>query len=691
MMQRLRKYFEYRPILKKWIISGLVITSMTGLIMLLSAFFMVHQLYQKEEALHAQTIEKNSAILNGVCKEVVAGAQTLIGDSRVKIAAKRGDETVEDRMRINSINSLVNEYSAIHGSFGDVFLFFPSQKPMTVLTTSEYLALDEGISQVKSLNLIAEYNQNLFSGKVYSEFKIAGSESDPQIYYSMSTQYADPFENQDAVLLIKISKSALEFAVSDDYSYILATEDGRYIKLGSEELSDEFITRCLDVTGFEKIDGRMVCSVDDSPYGIRMIAILESGMVESSMRPFILGVLLYFLSVMMIVAATIIHFLRKQYVPIEHLIRFMDERSVLNPDVDEDSIDEFKRIEAGVGKAISEMNVSREEFFKFRNDNETRLVNLLNYGREPIPEENEKPYKYQVVSYDIDNPTGESFEQIERDQLWFIIHNVSEELIGPEHLLATGGLAHWFYNIVQFTGENDITVDELRKQVNTVCSFIREKFEIALVANVSDIHDTKAGITAAHKEAMLVREYRIYVGALENVAYYKELSLDDDGKRTLTSWNQMEQVQNLYRLHRPEEASNLLNNIVSEAIDTAKETTKEEADADKFGKTAALAEKAKEYVDEKYSDKDMNVNSIADELSVNNSYLSRTFKQIYGIGMLEYINNVRLENAVKIMETGVTVKDAADQVGFSTPRPLIRCFREKYGTTPGEYFKGKGV
>jgi AraC-like DNA-binding protein len=57
--------------------------------------------------------------------------------------------------------------------------------------------------------------------------------------------------------------------------------------------------------------------------------------------------------------------------------------------------------------------------------------------------------------------------------------------------------------------------------------------------------------------------------------------------------------------------------------------------------------------------------------------------------MLEYINKVRLENAEKLMELGVTVKDAADQVGFTTPRPLIRCFREKHGTTPGDYYKTK--
>ena len=689
MIERLRKYLELRPILRKWIIAGLVIVLMTGLGMILSAFFMVRQMYHKEEDLQAQILDKNVANLNGVYKEVVMGAQTLLGSNQVKATIARGDATVEDRMRISEINGSINEYMAVHSSFGDVFLFFPSQKPMAVLTKSEYLRVSEETPFVSNLDMSAPYNQVLFTGQTYSRFKIAGPESDKQLYYSMSQSFADPFEDQDAVLLIKIQKSYLQSVVTDDTNFLIVTEDGSYIQLGAEEFDQEFITSCLNVEGHKKIAGRPVYASGINSYGINLIAILEPGTIENALKPFILGVVLYFFTVMIVTTVVVTAFMRRQYEPIEHLLQFMDERMVDRPEVDKQTRDEFKRIEEGLVKSASELKVSREEMTKFKNNNETRLVNLLNYGKEPFYEEEEKDARYVVISYDIDNPTVEPFEQFERDQVWFIIHNVSEELIGSEHLLATGGLAHWFYNIVQLTGENDITPSELAKQLNTVCSFIREKFDIALVANVSNLHHGKKGIPDAHKESMIVREYRIYVGALNNVAYYNELSLDDDAKETLTSWDQMEQVQNMYRLHRPDEANNIINDLVSSAIETAGEEKTAEIEPDRTGKSAVLAEKAKEYVDREYSNKDMNVNSIADELAVNNSYLSRTFKQVYRVGMLEYINNVRLDNAEKLMEQGATVKDAADRVGFSTPRPLIRCFRERHGITPGEYYKSK--
>ena len=336
------------------------------------------------------------------------------------------------------------------------------------------------------------------------------------------------------------------------------------------------------------------------------------------------------------------------------------------------------------------MTLSREEILKYSRSNENRLISLLNYGKEPYEEETTDTSEYIVVSYDIDNPTGEPFEQIERDQLWFIIYNVSTELLSEDHILASGGLAHWFYNIVRINGESGMTLEELTAKIGTVCSFIREKFDIALVANISNVHRGKEMIPTANRESMLVREYRIYVGALENVAFYSELSLDDEGRKTLTTWNQMEQIQNMYRLHRTNDASNMLTELMAGAKEPVEPKPSEKTPQDCSGKSTALVEKARKMVDEQFADKNLNVNSIADELNVNNSYLSRTFKQVLGTGMLEYINTVRLENAEKLMGSGCTVKDAADQVGFSTPRPLIRCFRDKYGTTPGEFYRAKG-
>ena len=687
MISNLIKYLKYRPVLRKWIISGLVTVLVTGLVLVLSAFFLVNKLYSKEEEIQAKIVNENVAAFKGVCDEVVTGGLTFLRSGEVKIAMRRGDETVGDRMRISEIKDLIAEYCAVHAPFGNVYLFFPEKH--AVLTNSEYLNTKDDTPFVGTLNLKADYNRVLFEGPTYSKFKIAGPENDSQLYYSMSTSYTDDFEHQDAVLLLTIQKTFLNYILTDNCNFILASSDGEYMQLDSDRLDDESIRKYLEVRDQKRIGNKMVYSSEIKGYGLRMVAVLDFGTIDGAVRPFILGVILYCLAILLLSGYSVIRFSRKNYMPIENLLKFMDEHKVLE-NTSGTASNEFEQIETGINKAISNVTLSKEEILKHVRNNENRLISLLNYGKEPYEEETTDTSEYIVVSYDIDNPTGEPFEQIERDQLWFIIYNVSTELLSEEHILASGGLAHWFYNIVRINGESGMTLEELTAKIGTVCSFIREKFDIALVANISNVHRGKEMIPTANRESMLVREYRIYVGALENVAFYSELSLDDEGRKTLTTWNQMEQIQNMYRLNRTNDASNMLTELMAGSGEPVESKPSEKTPQDCSGKSTALVEKARKMVDEQFADKNLNVNSIADELNVNNSYLSRTFKQVLGTGMLEYINTVRLENAEKLMESGCTVKDAADQVGFSTPRPLIRCFRDKYGTTPGEFYRAKG-
>ncbi len=688
MLGRITKYLKHRPILKRWIILGLAIILITGMGMIASAFFLVHALYAKEEDIEEKLVREKVSVVESVCQEVVLGAQTFITNNLVKVAAKKHDETVEDRMRLAEIADLMNEYGAVHSAFDKVYLFFPKGQP-AVLTKEEFIRIGDGVHIVSGLDIEAEENKALFGDNLYSKFKIVGQSNDKQLYYSMATRYAVPFEEQDAVLLIKIDMSEVRSALSDEYQFLLVSDDRTYIKLGNEEISDTFVEKCLEVEEKTAVGKKVIYPYYLKPYGLRLIAIMDSGIAMSVIRPFIIGVVIYGVALLILIGIVLTHLLRVQYRPIESILEFLDEHESANM-ADSELSDEFKRIEDGISRTVNSLKFSENEFRKFRTDTETRLIKLLNYGTDTIETENDDKNRYLVVSYDIDNPTDKPMDQKERDQVWFIIHNVSEELIGKENLLITGGLAHWFYNIVQLTGTNEISLTELTEKLNTVCSFIREKFDIALVANISDIHHGIGSIPTANRESMLVREYRIYVGKLENVAFYKELSLDDEAKATLTSWDQMEQIQNMYRMHRGIEAQSMLDDIVNAAVENSKDPQMTEPlEHENSGKSILLVEKAKEYVDKQYADKDMNVNSVALELGVNNSYLSRTFKQVYGIGMLEYINNVRLENAEGLMEKGYTVKDAADMVGFTTPRPLIRCFREKHGTTPGDYYKSK--
>ncbi len=88
------------------------------------------------------------------------------------------------------------------------------------------------------------------------------------------------------------------------------------------------------------------------------------------------------------------------------------------------------------------------------------------------------------------------------------------------------------------------------------------------------------------------------------------------------------------------------------------------------------------YIDSHYADKNLTVGFLADMLGFGLSNLSQMFKRYRNCGLLDYINQVRLEQAKLLLLEGKTVKEAADLVGFYTTRPLTNLFNQFEGTTP---------
>ena len=98
------------------------------------------------------------------------------------------------------------------------------------------------------------------------------------------------------------------------------------------------------------------------------------------------------------------------------------------------------------------------------------------------------------------------------------------------------------------------------------------------------------------------------------------------------------------------------------------------------------SEEIKQYIEENYSDLNLNVNQIAMKYSIKQSVLSSMFKKQEGIGLLEYITSVRVEAAKdKIRNTDESLKAIALKTGFASERTFYRVFEKYTGKKPGEY------
>lgn len=96
-----------------------------------------------------------------------------------------------------------------------------------------------------------------------------------------------------------------------------------------------------------------------------------------------------------------------------------------------------------------------------------------------------------------------------------------------------------------------------------------------------------------------------------------------------------------------------------------------------------------QYVDENYRDS-VSLSELAERLFVSASTLSRAFKKETGIYFADYVNQVRMNAAVKqLLYTDNHITKIAVDSGFSNPSVFNRVFRDIYKMSPSDFRKKK--
>ena len=91
------------------------------------------------------------------------------------------------------------------------------------------------------------------------------------------------------------------------------------------------------------------------------------------------------------------------------------------------------------------------------------------------------------------------------------------------------------------------------------------------------------------------------------------------------------------------------------------------------------------YVEKNYTEK-IQISELSEIIHVCDDRLIRLFKEVTGETPIEYIMNLRIEAAIKLLSTtDLSVADVAEKVGFGSDTYMTRVFRQKLNTTPGKY------
>lgn len=98
---------------------------------------------------------------------------------------------------------------------------------------------------------------------------------------------------------------------------------------------------------------------------------------------------------------------------------------------------------------------------------------------------------------------------------------------------------------------------------------------------------------------------------------------------------------------------------------------------------ASTAEKAKELIEQNFSDSGFSIGNLAWKLAVHRVTLCREFKKLYGVTPQEFLFACRFSKAIRLLqEEDLTVKEIAFVCGFSSQEYFSTAFSKKFGHPP---------
>lgn len=120
----------------------------------------------------------------------------------------------------------------------------------------------------------------------------------------------------------------------------------------------------------------------------------------------------------------------------------------------------------------------------------------------------------------------------------------------------------------------------------------------------------------------------------------------------------------------------IFNQVLKETFDSIKEGMR-------------VAEKEniyqiKEYIDGNYF-KEISLSQFSERFYVSKEYLSRLFKEEFGIGIYEHVLKVRMEKArIMLADPEMKVQTVAERVGYNDQHYFSKAFKKYYGVSPSE-------
>ncbi|AEV28237.1 response regulator containing CheY-like receiver domain and AraC-type DNA-binding domain [Sphaerochaeta pleomorpha str. Grapes] len=97
---------------------------------------------------------------------------------------------------------------------------------------------------------------------------------------------------------------------------------------------------------------------------------------------------------------------------------------------------------------------------------------------------------------------------------------------------------------------------------------------------------------------------------------------------------------------------------------------------------------AQQIIAREFANEMLSLESISDQVNLNSSYFSALFKKNCSIGFAEYLQDIRIKNAKKLLaESNLTIAEIAQKVGYRDPKHFAKVFKKACKIKPIEFRK----
>lgn len=81
----------------------------------------------------------------------------------------------------------------------------------------------------------------------------------------------------------------------------------------------------------------------------------------------------------------------------------------------------------------------------------------------------------------------------------------------------------------------------------------------------------------------------------------------------------------------------------------------------------------------------LTLNDISNALHLHGNYICRLFKKATGVTVIDYLNYIRISKAEELLKNGVSIAQASELTGFSSPSYFNKVFKKYFILSPSTY------